>query len=112
MKQISITLLVVVSLLCAPAILNTEANAVSFIDAPMGVPVAQPSFSLGSTPLFVTDITSTDDGRLVVSTKGDRSISIYNSDMTQKQKSWEVAAVPTGVAVSGDKFYATLDNST
>ena len=59
------------------------------------------------TPLFITGITSYNSG-MIVSQKGVRKVSIYSSDCKERLQEWELDETPTGVAVDGDRIYATV----
>lgn len=62
---------------------------------------------LEGTPLFITGITSYNSG-MIVSQKGVRKVSIYSSDCKERLQEWELDETPTGVAVDGDRIYATV----
>lgn len=62
----------------------------------------------GNAPLFTTDITTTSDGNIVMTNKGDNSIRLYMPDALDKPK-WitTVDQTPTGVDTKGQKIYVT-----
>lgn len=75
------------------------------------VTIASPRYDLGQAPLYVTALAPVGD-QLLVATKGDRRVTLYTPDMLERVKSWDIGAVPTGIAVSGSKGYVTAQDAT
>ena len=63
--------------------------------------------TLGSDPVFTTDIASTPDGDLVLANKGNSSVEMWSPDFKNKKSSWKFDDYPTGVTVGNGKIYAT-----
>lgn len=68
-------------------------------------------FSAGAqnekTPLFMTDIKMTGNGELLMTSKGDKALKLYDATGQKILKSWKLAEIPTGVAVAGKLAYVT-----
>lgn len=68
-------------------------------------------FSAGAqnekTPLFMTDIKMTGNGELLMTSKGDKALKLYDATGQKMLKSWKLAEIPTGVAVAGKLAYVT-----
>lgn len=68
-------------------------------------------FSAGAqnekTPLFMTDIKMTGNGELLMTSKGDKALKLYDATGQKMLKSWKLAEIPTGVAVTGKLAYVT-----
>lgn len=58
-------------------------------------------------PLFVTDIAVADNGDLLMTCRGDRTLKRYDAEGKQLIKSWSFDLVPTGVKVAGDVAVVT-----
>lgn len=61
----------------------------------------------GKTPLFMTDIKVTDNGELLMTSKGDKTLKLYDGTGQKVLKSWKLAEIPTGIAVAGKQAYVT-----
>ncbi len=61
----------------------------------------------GKAPLFVTDIQVTDNGELLMTCKGDKTLRLYDATGQNVLKSWTLEQTPTGVAVKGKQAYVT-----
>lgn len=92
--------------------------AITLLAGSVGVPyvAAQtlsgvaPANGNNNQPLFITDIATLPDGKIVTSNKGDKTVRIYSaSDFSTPLKSWKMTEIPTGIAVSRDgaKIYVT-----
>lgn len=60
-----------------------------------------------SAPLFITDIAVVENGDLLITCKGDRTLRRYDAQGKQLLKSWQFDLVPTGVKVAGDVAVVT-----
>lgn len=65
------------------------------------------SGKIDETPLFITGLAPYKTG-VVVSQKGTKQIAYYSSDWSKCIQKWDLDEVPTGVAVVGEKIYATV----
>lgn len=61
----------------------------------------------GNAPLFVTDIQVMDNGELLMTCKGDKTLRLYDGAGLKVLKSWKLDQTPTGVAVKGKQAYVT-----
>lgn len=61
----------------------------------------------GKAPLFITDIKVTDNGELLMTSKGDKALKLFDATGQKVLKSWTMEEIPTGVAVSGKQAYVT-----
>lgn len=72
----------------------------------LGFTFHQPVQSEGE-PLFITGLAPYKAG-VIASQKGTRQLVLYSPDGKEGLQKWELDAVPSGVAVVGDKIYATV----
>jgi YVTN family beta-propeller protein len=72
----------------------------------LGFTFHQPVQSEGE-PLFITGLAPYKAG-VIASQKGTRQLVLYSPDGKEGLQKWELDAVPSGVAVIGDKIYATV----
>lgn len=63
--------------------------------------------SAQKSPLFPTDIACAPDGSLVMTEKGVCRVAVYSTDGKELKASYDLDAVPTGVAVTADHIYVT-----
>lgn len=59
------------------------------------------------TPLLITDIKVLPDGRFLVTEKGTKQLSLYNSSFANVESSWNFDQTPTGVAFTTDYLFVT-----
>lgn len=59
------------------------------------------------TPLLITDIKALPDGRFLVTEKGTKQLSLYNSSFSNVESSWAFDQTPTGVAFTPDFIFVT-----
>lgn len=59
------------------------------------------------TPLLITDIKALPDGRFLVTEKGTKQLSLYNSSFSNVESSWNFDQTPTGVAFTPDYLFVT-----
>jgi len=59
------------------------------------------------TPLFITDIQSTNTSGIFLSLKGTKSVVLYKTDFSKRLQSWQLDENPTGIAVSNNRLYVT-----
>lgn len=84
----------------------------SFYQEPTSYSTKVPEFELKSKPLYITALAPTADGQMVVASKGEKSVTLYEKGLKSKIHTWQLPGVPTGIAIDGDKAYVTADNST
>lgn len=70
------------------------------------LPVLNAQQDAETTPLYITGIGRTDDGRILLTEKGLKQAVLY-SPTFETVKKWSFDDVPTGVAVQGNKAYIT-----
>ena len=58
-------------------------------------------------PLFITGLTPYKAG-VITSQKGTKQLVLYSSDWKENLQKWDLDAVPSGIAVVGDKIYTTV----
>ncbi len=110
--KVSKSIGVFAAVISAAFLLSGSVNAFSGAQSLEDVPSMVPAYALGAKPLFTTDIASTSEGELVLTSKGDKSVSVYSGDLQNKLASWELEAAPNSLTIAGDLIYVTLDNST
>lgn len=59
------------------------------------------------TPLFPTSLALDGQGKLVVAEKGRKRVAVYAPDGKKLEKAFDMAEIPTGVAVDGERLYVT-----
>lgn len=61
----------------------------------------------GHNPLYPTGLVLDAQGKLVMSEKGSRRVTVYSADGQKLEKSFAMPDIPTGVAADGNRVYVT-----
>lgn len=61
----------------------------------------------GKAPLFVNDVKMTDNGQLLMTCKGDKTLKLYDPSGKQVLRKWQLEIAPTGVTTWGNRALVT-----